>query len=87
MIESVVKRKFDANVFKNMNECAICMEEFNSESEITPLPCDIRHYFHSECISNWFHTNTTCPLCKAAITSEEMKELEKRLQNDPLLKK
>ena len=32
-------------------ECAICMERFKEHKDyITPLYCDNRHYFHSDCI-------------------------------------
>lgn len=32
-------------------ECAICMERFKENKDfITPLYCDNRHYFHSDCI-------------------------------------
>ena len=65
-----------------MDECSICMEKFTSECEITPLPCDIKHYFHTGCIQSWFEQSSSCPLCKAEITKEEMEELEKKLESE-----
>jgi len=30
------------------------MQVFNEDDTVTPLPCDNKHYFHSECIVSWF---------------------------------
>ena len=32
------------------DECTICLDEFEPDSMVTPLPCDVRHYFHTACI-------------------------------------
>jgi E3 ubiquitin-protein ligase DOA10 len=72
LINSLIKRKFDTNTFKNEDQCAICLGEYTEESEVTPLPCDYRHYFHTQCIESWFERNNTCPLCKKVITKEDM---------------
>jgi hypothetical protein len=50
LVNSLKKLKFDAELFENMDECAICMDQFSEESEVTLLPCDMRHYFHVTCI-------------------------------------
>lgn len=54
LIRSLVKKKFDRAMFKNENRCAICLMEYKHNCEVSPLPCDIRHYFHTECIEEWF---------------------------------
>ncbi|PYH47305.1 putative RING finger protein [Aspergillus saccharolyticus JOP 1030-1] len=46
-------------------ECVICMDEFNGQDVIRPLPCD--HIFHSSCLDPWLTTrHACCPLCKAS---------------------
>ena len=77
----MVKSKFDTNIFKSTDECAICLEKFDEESEVTPLPCDIRHYFHNKCIEDWFKNNNTCPLCKKVISENDMDKLAKEIES------
>ena len=49
------------------NTCAICIDQFTDKCQITVLPCDVRHYFHTKCIQQWLERETNCPLCKAPI--------------------
>ena len=45
---------FDKKVFAEsmlLEECLICMEDFKEgEDYVTPLACDARHMYHSNCI-------------------------------------
>ncbi|CDW89113.1 zinc finger protein [Stylonychia lemnae] len=75
IIKNLFITKFDHTAFKN-KECAICLEDFEDDCDVTPLPCDIRHYFHPHCITDWIKQNNTCPLCKKVISKEDMKNLE-----------
>lgn len=52
-MDALAKFVFDAEKFTTLSECVICTIEFNSEAQITPLPCNINHYFHTECIIEW----------------------------------
>ena len=49
---------FDPNKFENeINECSICLEEFqNINKKVTPLPCNSKHLYHTECIVLWMKT-------------------------------
>ena len=69
MIGNIIKVKFDHkdSAFKN-DECAICLCKFDDDCDVTPLPCNIKHYYHPECIEDWFKQKNTCPLCKAVIS-------------------
>ena len=57
-------------------ECAICLGGFLDVEQqpkmATPLPCDLRHVFHTDCIREWFQRENKCPLCKTDITREMM---------------
>lgn len=44
-------------------QCSICLESFRSGELLTELPC--RHFFHVECVANWFQRSTRCPLCRS----------------------
>ena len=48
-----LSRYFDKKKFNDHTECSICMVDYETTDQVTPLPCDKRHYFHSECIERW----------------------------------
>ncbi|DAZ93357.1 TPA: LOW QUALITY PROTEIN: hypothetical protein N0F65_011883 [Lagenidium giganteum] len=56
-----------------MNECcSICLGEWNDEEcvdmNVVKLPC--AHVFHEECLMEWLHSNTHCPMCRTEPTVE-----------------
>jgi hypothetical protein len=55
-INSVNIRKF-----KN-EECCICCCHFQINDYRKYLQCN--HFFHSNCINNWFEINASCPICR-----------------------
>ncbi|KAI3968503.1 hypothetical protein MKX01_007813 [Papaver californicum] len=50
-------------------ECAVCLSEFE-ENEIGRMLPKCKHSFHVECIDMWFHSHSTCPLCRTLVTPE-----------------
>ena len=60
------KRKYINNKLKllllNSNECAICLDKIENNKNIILLNCD--HYFHKNCLDNWFVKSKTCPICR-----------------------
>ena len=76
LVRKMMKKKFDPTAHSE-TECIICMVDYEANDNITPLPCDERHYFHSECIENWLKNNNSCPLCKKPITLEDLKKQKK----------
>ena len=50
VIDNFPKIPYDSLKFKNEKECSICFLEFEEGEMVTPLPCDLRHTFHSECL-------------------------------------
>lgn len=72
MVSSLFRIKYDANVFQSQKSCMICLIDFDNEALVTPLPCDIRHYYHTRCIEEWLLQNARCPLCKAEVTHDEI---------------
>ncbi|KAL6188551.1 hypothetical protein ACLB2K_039943 [Fragaria x ananassa] len=47
-------------------ECAVCLSEFEENETGRVLP-KCKHSFHIECIDMWFHSHSTCPLCRCAV--------------------
>jgi hypothetical protein len=47
VIGGLVHKKFEPSAFKGMNECAICALEYTEDDDITPLPCNVSHYYHT----------------------------------------
>ena len=52
------------------DECSICNEEITKKNyfEIPLLKVSCGHIFHKSCIEKWVTKNSTCPLCRFAIT-------------------
>lgn len=50
-------------------DCPICLMEIQDGSVCRVLPEPCMHLFHQECIDEWFHQSTMCPLCKRSIKS------------------
>ena len=48
----------------------ICLGDFADDDMVTPLPCDVKHYFHTSCIENWLPYHNSCPLCKVDVTTD-----------------
>ena len=73
---------FDKSLFAkdSFQECAICMEVFEeNEDFVTPLACDERHFFHSDCIEEWLRNKNECPLCKVKQTPNMMRTFSESL--------
>ncbi|CAK7333336.1 unnamed protein product [Dovyalis caffra] len=47
-------------------ECAVCLSEFEENETGRILP-KCNHSFHIECIDMWFHSHSTCPLCRSPV--------------------
>lgn len=47
-------------------ECAVCLSEFEENEKGRILP-NCNHSFHLECIDMWFHSHSTCPLCRSPV--------------------
>lgn len=58
------------NDFKERLECAVCLSELTDGEKARLLP-NCNHGFHLECIDMWFHSHSTCPLCRRPVGGEE----------------
>eukprot|EP01018_Ginkgo_biloba_P000209 Gb_04645 [translate_table: standard] len=56
---------FKSENFRDGLECAVCLCEFEENEKARLLPrCN--HSFHVGCIDMWFHSHSTCPLCRTS---------------------
>eukprot|EP00347_Sterkiella_histriomuscorum_P004125 403361658 len=65
-IDSLEKQKYkmDLDDIEQIEECAICLNKFESNEDIVLLKCDKRHSFHPDCAKEWIKIKATCPLCR-----------------------
>ncbi|KAF5752187.1 RING-H2 finger protein ATL2 [Tripterygium wilfordii] len=57
---------FSSKTHPATQECAVCLSEFEENETGRILP-KCNHSFHIECIDMWFHTHSTCPLCRSPV--------------------
>ncbi|KAF0901589.1 hypothetical protein E2562_003560 [Oryza meyeriana var. granulata] len=50
-------------------DCAVCLCEFAGDDRLRLLPM-CGHAFHIDCIDTWLLSNSTCPLCRAALGAD-----------------
>lgn len=54
VIDRVLGRPFNPKVHRQLTECCIDFEKFKPDDEVTVLPCNKGHYFHTKCLLKWF---------------------------------
>ena len=45
--------RYNDRIFKDQRSCMMCDKKFENDSIVTPLPCEMRHYFHADCTELW----------------------------------
>jgi len=59
------KLKTTDALVKDEETCAVCIDEYKSNDQVTELPC--HHSFHKKCIEPWVLDKGTCPMCKVNV--------------------
>ena len=62
--------------------CPICMEDYVEGDVLRCLPCNVTHEFHVACCDRWLESNSTCPLCRTAISEKGREEQERERQRE-----
>ncbi|KAL0899797.1 hypothetical protein Bca101_083758 [Brassica carinata] len=57
---------FSESTREDLTECAVCLSEFEEGESGRVLP-NCKHTFHVDCIDMWFHSHSTCPLCRSLV--------------------
>ena len=66
--KNVLVSIYHSNQYNNKNmekTCSICLEAFIIGKKYITLPCF--HFFHEQCIDDWFEKSKSCPICKIEI--------------------
>ena len=66
--KAIDRWKFKYASGEEVDNCAICCEEFLNKTKLVKLP-DCNHFFHSDCIKDWLKVKPLCPICKADYNS------------------
>lgn len=53
--------------------CVICLEEYKEMDDVGSLK-NCGHEYHVSCIKKWLSMKNSCPICKAAAMSDDMKQ-------------
>lgn len=70
VIASLPTRTLTAPLSGDANKCMICISEFDTNDQVTTLPCCERylvHFFHTSCIQQWLERSQECPICKVNV--------------------
>lgn len=57
---------------KDRNVCPICLMQMEKNDLVRKTPC--AHDFHSNCIDSWCLKTLTCPVCRADLSRENIKQ-------------
>ncbi|WOL20662.1 E3 ubiquitin-protein ligase [Canna indica] len=82
-LETVVFDEKDMAGGGSQTSCAICLDDFESASELTVMPC--RHQFHSGCLKEWLLRSHSCPLCRFSLPVEAVGEEEQLDGQDSII--
>ncbi|KAI3823700.1 hypothetical protein L1987_05140 [Smallanthus sonchifolius] len=59
---------FNEDLYAKELMCCVCLGEFEMNEKLHQIP-SCQHMFHVDCIRNWLHSNTTCPLCRCSVVN------------------
>ncbi|KAJ4959523.1 hypothetical protein NE237_026634 [Protea cynaroides] len=68
-IQSLPVLIFRTDEFVEGLECSVCLSQFSDGEKIRLLP-KCNHKFHIDCIDMWFHSHSTCPICRNPVSPE-----------------
>ncbi|KAJ3695750.1 hypothetical protein LUZ60_001127 [Juncus effusus] len=69
VLDSLPVTVYRVEDFKEGLECSVCLSEVEEGEEARILP-KCNHGFHVKCIDMWFHSHTTCPLCRSPVGTD-----------------
>ena len=56
----------------SIDTCSICLEEFNPSLNKDYQKQTCNHTFHTQCITQWFLVNNSCPICRTIINKSNL---------------
>lgn len=67
ILRSIKVTQFSATEAQVGLECSVCLSQVSEGEKARFLP-KCNHGFHMQCIDMWFHSHSTCPLCRNVVT-------------------
>ncbi|KAK1375880.1 RING-type E3 ubiquitin transferase [Heracleum sosnowskyi] len=67
ILKSIKVMQFSAAEAQVGLECSVCLSQVSEGEKARFLP-KCNHGFHMQCIDLWFHSHSTCPLCRNVVT-------------------
>ena len=65
LIEKTELKNYN-NIINSENKCHICNEDYAS-MDICRVITNCSHYYHANCVDNWFVSGKNCPICNQNI--------------------
>lgn len=71
---SVSRQSSDNDIieFTAHTDCAICQSQYQEHEKVSMINF-CQHYYHKECLTQWFRQKHTCPLCNHSILTTDVK--------------
>ena len=69
LVRALISKPYDRERFGAATECSICLGDYEPDVKVTPLPCQGKHIFHTNCITHWLLEKDVCPLCNLPISA------------------
>ncbi|PLW04699.1 hypothetical protein PCANC_17706 [Puccinia coronata f. sp. avenae] len=55
---------FSLSLEHAITHCGMCLQDYKPNDQVLILPCHPTHFFHRDCLRDWFKEYLNCPLCR-----------------------
>ena len=70
--EDICEDTYSDNSPNESDKCSICLETFQDVSGNIIVTVNCNHYFHRECLREWFKRRLTCPYCNVNLAARHI---------------